>query len=117
MGSQKGVEQLEGTTGPRQRRTNGFWKRVYICISSVDHLELSAVGWGLKETLPLPGNHTESPSKPRLASHQACTTYTSIEREVREVTLLHETLLVLRNTITDLKRRVNLWSRALQRFE
>jgi hypothetical protein len=44
-------------------------------------------------------------------------TYASEEREIREITLLQETSFVLRNAIANLKRRVNLGSRAFQRLK
>jgi hypothetical protein len=60
MGSQKGVEQLEGTTEHRQRRTTDNSKIGHICISSVGPLRLAVAGSDLKGTPQLAGNHTNS---------------------------------------------------------
>lgn len=44
-------------------------------------------------------------------------THASEEGEVREVAVTEQTGLVLRDTVADLGRRVDLWSRALERVQ
>lgn len=58
MGSQKGVEQLEGTTKHRKRRTVDNNKISYIYISSLGPLGLAVAGSDLKGTPQLAGNRT-----------------------------------------------------------
>jgi len=63
MGSQKGVEQLEGTTEHLQWKVIDDSRIGYIYISSVGPLGLAAAGSGLKGIPQLQGNHTNPPIK------------------------------------------------------